>query len=385
VYITVNVKEIGKQGIWFTSGSGEIGGGSLGVIYNAINLLGLGELLSLEATAGPRTANVILDLLMRRFLDSRVTLGLSLFRRFSRFDTIGANAINAALVKITRKDFGVRLSGSYPLTELSSVGVGFQAESVVSNDLSTGLPGEQHFTRRALTFNWNRDSTDHPLNPHRGQTALASLSVSGGILGGDMNLVKPHFEYRRFEPDPLTNGRNTWAFRAVLSQVSGFGGRGVPVFERFFSDGNLVRGFGAGEFSPLASYKIPVISVSKLGEAGALSGISAIGGDSLAAVQTEYRIPVGGSLSFIPFFDAGVISALHRLGTVRVLPDTNSFVRTSTGVELRFQLPIINRPLRLILAFNPTRLDKMFLLESGRMVRFKEKAWRVRPVLSGGF
>jgi outer membrane protein insertion porin family len=385
VTITVNVSEIGKQGIWFTGGSGGLGGGYLGLVYNAINLLGLGELIGLDATVGPRSQNVVLDFVMRRFLDSRINLGLSLFRRYSSFDTLGANALNSALVKITRKDLGVRLSGNYPLTELSTLGVTLQAETVKSNDLTQGLLTETRFARRAVTVNWNRDSTDRLLNPHRGQTMVGSLSLSGGVLGGDVHALKPYFELKRFEPDPLSGGRNTLAFRTVLAHASGLSGWRLPVFERFFSDGTQVRGFAPGEMSPLSAYEIPVASGDNPGQPGTLSGVTAIGGDSLVTVQSDYRVPMSDRLSLIPFFDAGLTSALRRDASVNLISGTNALVRTSTGVEWRFQLPIINRPLSLILAYNPTRLDKQVLLDSGRWVRLREKAWRVRPGLSGEF
>jgi hypothetical protein len=41
-------------------------------------------------------------------------------------------------------------------------------------------------------------------------------------------------------------------------------------------------------------------------------------------------------------------------------------VRASTGLELRWQIPAVEQPLRLDLAINPLRLARLFLLDGSR-------------------
>jgi len=45
---------------------------------------------------------------------------------------------------------------------------------------------------------------------------------------------------------------------------------------------------------------------------------------------------------------------------VKFLPGTNSGFRTSTGLELQVQMPVINAPFRLIFALNPNRIHSLF-------------------------
>jgi outer membrane protein insertion porin family len=378
VAVTIRVRERERQGIWMIGGSGGVGGGYLGLMYQAVNLLGLGELLGGEATVGPRMHDLVLDLLLRRFANTPVTLGLSIFSRFSRFETVSVGALDAGLERIAHRQAGVRLSGYYPLTERSSVGAALHWERVRATPL---LPGESpsSFARPVVVLSWNRDTTEAVLEPRRGELWSAAVSVSGG----EGAMVKPSLEYRRYVPDPLTGGRHVLAVRSLFTHAAGWRGHSVPYFERFFSDGVLVRGFSAGEISPLARYRMTVVPAP--GEERTLSGITAIGGDTMAAVQAEYRVPLLGRFAVVPFFDAGVISAIHPLAGVSVLPGTNGLVRASTGVEGRFRVPLLEQPLRVIVAFNPTRLDRWVSGDGGRLFRVRERAWRLRAIFGGSF
>jgi|DewCreStandDraft_1066081.scaffolds.fasta_scaffold00938_26 outer membrane protein insertion porin family len=378
VSVTIRVREVDRQGIWMIGGSSGVGGGYLGVMYRAVSVLGLGEMLGLEAMAGPRMHSVLLDLLVRRVANTPVTLGLSLFSQFSRFDALSLGTLDTALDRIWYRQGGIRLSGSYPITEFSSAGLGVQIERVRATRLLPGDPPSR-FARQTLAFFWNRDTTDAAADPQHGAIWLASVSVSGG----DAAMVKSSLEYRRYAPDPFTDGRNTFAFRGVLAHAAGFGGWIVPSFERFFSDGQIVRGFSAGEFGPLARYRVAVTPAEAPGQAGTLSGIAVIGGDTVAAWQAEYRVPLATRFTMVPFFDAGVISVIHPIEGVSVLRATNALVRTSTGIEWRFRLPLLEQPLRMIWAFNPTRLDQWVRLGDGRLIRLRERAWRVRSLLGG--
>ena len=74
----------------------------------------------------------------------------------------------------------------------------------------------------------------------------------------------------------------------------------------------------------------------------------ALGGNKYALFNAEYYFDIGGPLRFLFFFDAGQAF----LEDERI--DIKKF-RTSTGAELRFIMPVLNVPFRLIYAFNPNR------------------------------
>ena len=74
----------------------------------------------------------------------------------------------------------------------------------------------------------------------------------------------------------------------------------------------------------------------------------------------EYRIPIAGPLSVAIFYDAGIsrvsnLSGLGKFGssTVTLQDFTNNAMRSSTGLEFQFLLPVVSAPFRLIFAYNP--------------------------------
>jgi outer membrane protein insertion porin family len=64
--------------------------------------------------------------------------------------------------------------------------------------------------------------------------------------------------------------------------------------------------------------------------------------------NAEYYFDVFGPLRFLLFFDAGEAFTEGRGLYWKTM-------RNSTGAEVRFQMPVLNVPFRLIYAWNPTR------------------------------
>jgi outer membrane protein assembly factor BamA len=69
------------------------------------------------------------------------------------------------------------------------------------------------------------------------------------------------------------------------------------------------------------------------------------------------------------FFDAGLshVSRTQSLGNfeasrVDIVSSTNNTLRSSTGLEIQFVLPVISAPFRLIFAYNPLRLKDTFMV-----------------------
>ena len=74
----------------------------------------------------------------------------------------------------------------------------------------------------------------------------------------------------------------------------------------------------------------------------------ALGGNKLVLFNAEYYLDLAAPLRFVLFFDAG---EAYREGQ----PVNLRTLRTSTGAELRFLMPVLNVPFRLIYAFNANR------------------------------
>jgi outer membrane protein insertion porin family len=226
------------------------------------------------------------------------------------------------------------------------------------------------------------------------------MPVSGGPLGGRINVSHPFIEYQRFLTDGLVTSRNTWAFRAQAQHVFAFGKlpdgtpKPVPFLERIYFGGEYnLRGFDLRSVGPIAIHENPKLDANGNPVIDPSTGLPAfdqqavaIGGDTGIVLTGEYRIPIYGPLQFIPFVDAGTSTVIRKkdlrlaggstAGTT-LIEATNNVWRMSTGAEIQFLVPVVNQPLRLILAYNPLRLDKTVTLP-GKTLTFREPETNVK-------
>jgi outer membrane protein insertion porin family len=81
-----------------------------------------------------------------------------------------------------------------------------------------------------------------------------------------------------------------------------------------------------------------------------------IGGNKSLLFNAEYLISIAGPVRLVLYYDAGQVQDAGNKFAM------NDF-RTSTGAEVRFFMPVLNVPFRLIFAYNPQRegvLDNSF-------------------------
>jgi len=111
------------------------------------------------------------------------------------------------------------------------------------------------------------------------------------------------------------------------------------------------------------------------------------GADLIAGMNAEYRVPVAPRTQVVGFYDTGSGWLLPNwLGPDRpvVLTGTNGILRASTGLEVRWRIPIVEQPLRLDLAVNPLRLARSFLLPDGSRFRAPDRllgwTWGLGPL-----
>jgi outer membrane protein insertion porin family len=163
------------------------------------------------------------------------------------------------------------------------------------------------------------------LTPSRGSLYLFGLKFSGGILGGDIDLIKPRLELSRFIP---TFMRQSIGMHLELQYVYAMKDSYVPFWERFYLGGERsLRGYEIYSVSPRT-----------------ITGQS-IGGEKSVVLNLEYIIPVGGPLYAIFFFDAGNAYARNQNFSFNNL-------YTSAGLEARIFVPALRVPFRLIFAYN---------------------------------
>jgi outer membrane protein insertion porin family len=394
VDVQVKLKEKSQQSIGITGGVSGISGSFIGLNYTTNNFLGRGESLELSMTGGTRTTDFILSFTEPYFLDSRWSTGISLFNQRFRFDTYTLYGISTLYNTeptelFTRKTTGITFTASRPIgLSFWRFGASYTFQKIRVTDIAAGfepyalgqlagfVPGgdpnaaREGILRSEITPMLSYNSTNHYFNPTRGTSLNVSVGFSGGPLGGDFSQFRPTVEYRKFMPDRwISHGRNTLGFRFMGEYLQAYGeSHSVPFFDRFFVGGETtIRGFDIRSISPMAISVTPTLDINgrpvidlNTGLANIAKGIIAVGGDTLGIFNFEYRIPIVGPLSMSAFYDVGLNRVTNRadIGSygatqVGLIEGTNDVVRSSTGVEVQFLLPVVSAPFRLIFAFNP--------------------------------
>ena len=408
VDITLTVDEKGRQSIGFNGGVSGIGGTFLGLNYSTNNFLGFGETLSFNIQGGTRQSNLIFSFNEPYLMDRPISTGFSIFRSEYRFDQArdifglnpedlpqGFGFENRLNYEQSRRGFNV--FASYPFRVFQRLGMTFQfdnSETSAVNPATSAFfdsvkQSEEErlitsgsfsdFRTRSIIPTYTYNTVNNPMTPTHGQSLTGSFEFTGGPLGGNVNFIRPIMEFQFFRSmrflKPDFYGRNVLAFRLQTSYLKGFSNTSAPFFERFFMGGDFdIRGFEFRSISPIAFVQRD-LNDSLTGQPFAVDDIAWVGGDTSAVANIEYRIPIVGPIALAPFLDIGnswvtdkdqlrrqVVDADGNITfkPVQFLPGTNSGVRASTGAEIQVIMPVINAPFRLIFAYNPMRINRVF-------------------------
>jgi outer membrane protein insertion porin family len=396
VDVNVTVKEKSQRSIGFTGGVSGISGSFIGINYSDNNFLGRGEALELSVTGGTRTTDFVVSFNEPYLLDSRWGMGLSLYNRRFRYDTYTTyglvNAAGNPDQLFTQRTAGTTItlsrrlrrslwtfagSYSYQRIGVSDIASGFE-NYALSQFIGTTPTGSvtsalKGIIRSEVTPMLSYNSTDAYFNPTRGTSMQLTTGVSGGILGGDFSMVHPTISIRHFFPEKwLSHGRNVFGFNLQGEYIQAYNNSSVPFFDRFYIGGeNSIRGFDIRSISPLAisstrvfdSKGNPIIDL-KTGLPRISQSMIPVGGDTVGIFNFEYRIPIAGPLSVAAFYDMGINRVSRKIpgeilgvGRVDVIQSTNNAIRSSTGMEVQFVLPVVSAPFRLIFAYNPQYLN----------------------------
>ncbi|HXK60790.1 MAG TPA: outer membrane protein assembly factor BamA [Acidobacteriota bacterium] len=420
VDIVVRIHERDPHAINLTGGLGGISGSYIGIQYLSRNFRGLGQTLEAQVETGSRTSNYVLGWSDPYWLDTNLTLGLHAFHRRLRYGSLGflPGETAAEFGLFTQQSTGFQVVASYPSTAFSRFGVSYSFDTNKVYDirddfrsfaiaqlvlLTTGGTIDEALTgilRSQLTPFWRYDTRDRLFGATRGSYLTLQMPIAGGPLGGRINLGHPFIEYQRFQPDPLTKGRNTWAFRARAQHVFAFGTlpdgtpKPVPFLERIYYGGEYnLRGFDVRSVGPIAIHETMAVDPDGNPIPDPSTGMPmvnrqavAMGGDTGTVLTAEYRIPIIGPLQLTPFLDAGTSTVIRkkdlRLSTgadanALLIEATNNVWRMSTGVEIQFLVPVVNQPFRVILAYNPLRLDTTAEV-AGQTLVFEEPRTNVK-------
>jgi outer membrane protein insertion porin family len=331
-------------------------------------------------------------------------------------------AINPALAQnYSQNSKGFTVFASYPLRHFAFTRVSL-TYGWTSSDISTfsqasqllfqslqfsGLAGSSALNgiiSSKITPSIDYNTVNSPLNPTAGKEIDYSFGLEGGPLGGNLNTLSNIFLMKYFHP--TYHKRNVIGMRVQTAWTTAYGGKVLPPYERYYLGGETdVRGFDFFNISPWTyipssvnvniSYLNPTVlnangspTVQTISVPTLQYFPSRPGGDFQTVANLEYRIPIAGPVTFSLFGDLGIdgITRLSQLqvspnlidqlkseypnpffpntsvsASLPVVPGTNFYPRTSTGIEFVVFLPIVNAPFRFYYAYNPTRLDQIIV------------------------
>jgi outer membrane protein assembly complex protein YaeT len=365
VDIRIEVEEIGRQRISLLGGASGWSS-TLGVAYNLFDVLGGEELITGQLEGGPDSLLLAFHLTRDSLFGSRGTFAWSLYHNVVRPRLPGSGG-NERL--FTARTTGFAQNWSLPVGRRDTMAFNYNFGSTATRIPLAFAPDGQAFERRStrsvLGATWERKEDS--------QRLTLSASLAGGPLAGGQHTLGATAEYARLARDPLSSGRNTWAFRGFLGGIAAHPGQSLPLDLRLFGGPQLMRGMDAAELTPYTR----VVTTDAAGKA--ITRWQPTGSTLIAAANLEYRIPAAGTVETVPFFDAGLAALIPGWTGYSNSAHPEPLVRAAAGVELRFKLPatvggvpnpLAGKTLRLHYAVDP-------LAVAGRLLRAEEDGVRL--------
>jgi outer membrane protein insertion porin family len=389
VDINLKVAERGRQQISFNGGLSGIGGSFFGLEYSTNNLLGRGEILSLNLSAGNRQKYVQFSFTEPYIKNRPITAGFSLFGYTQKFfgegtflsqNVAAQQGISGSQIDFlnvsdenlfTRTSFGGSIFASAPLsefyrkrrfTQFSRVGASYQfstssvKDPAVNQGSTCGTGGattpsanpqfipviycQPNIITSRGTLSFSYDTRNASVDPTTGKELSLQVAVAG--LGGDVRTYQPTLSYTQFRPMRRKRSDNpeVFGFRilagtvgsfATSSKVSGANSLafvdGVPIFERFFlGDEFSIRGYNVRSITPLAPVDTFITSKDVV----------------VAANPTGTPVPIEGVAS-----TAALIGTFTGITGSNVAKVSSSFTPIGADTQIlgnfEYRIPVIGR------------------------------------------
>ncbi len=199
-------------------------------------------------------------------------------------------------------------------------------------------------------------------DPTRGQYLTADYSLSVPALGANVGFHKFQASYNYYYTFPRLKN-TTVAARGILGLASVFAGGDrytgsqypslnglLPISERFFAGGaNNLRGFDFEQAGPRVVVMPTGRFLNSSGNQVFLDPFTIpFGGNALAVVNVEARIPITKSIRAVPFYDGG--NVFRRVGDIFKRPDVpandvalqnqRAIWTHTVGLGLRIKTPV---------------------------------------------
>jgi outer membrane protein insertion porin family len=387
VNVTLKVEEQNRNQLAFGAGISQFEGFFGQLSFQTANFLGRGETLGVSAQKGVQASNYQASFSEPYLFDRPISAGVDLYKRAYIYP-----------LAYTQESTGSNVTVGVPVRNYTRGFINYAYEEVVVKDINPSLTSTQVLSSSpylvdALLLNQRGrrrvsritpslvyNTVNQPIFPTAGTRYNISNSFAGSFLGGNTDYWSTTLEGTWYFPVSV---RTSLGLHAQGQYIRPYGRTStLPIFEKFFMGGEYsVRGF----------------DIRSIGPRDFNSGI-VTGGNKTVLFNAEYSINVGGPVRLIAFYDAGQVQDIGQklkwwepivqtsvsptirpyltdtspltavLGFRDVFPTVNeplvvaqniigrtSAFKTSTGLEVRFFMPVLNIPFRLIAAYNPQR------------------------------
>jgi len=333
VDINLKVTERGRQQISFNGGISGIGGSFFGLEYSTNNLLGRGEILSINLAAGNRQRSLQFSFTEPYIKNRPITAGFSIFAFSQKFfgegtflsqnldaqqglsgstiDFLNVNEENL----FTRDSYGGSIFLSAPLsefyrkrpfTQFSRVGASYQFSTTSVTDPQVNrtdnpdrfipvIYAQPNIITSRITGSFSYDTRNASVDPTSGRELSLAVALAG--LGGDVRTYQPTLSFTQYFPvrRKKTERPEVFGFRILAGTVGSFAISpkvrnsqslafvdGVPIFERFFlGDEFTIRGYNVRSISPIVpldtfiTSRNVVVSSTGIGAPAPIAGVPA--------------------------------------------------------------------------------------------------------------
>ncbi|MEQ1910793.1 MAG: BamA/TamA family outer membrane protein [Vicinamibacterales bacterium] len=383
VDVKMKLEEQNRNQLTFGAGVSQFEGFFGQLSFQTANFLGRGESLTLSLHGGQRAQNYTLAFTEPFLFDRNITGGANLFRsdvryvsQFTQQTTGGTLTFGFPVGNGFTRAF---TNYSYERVRVTEINTQFTDPSVLARNpyladsLLIGQGGERIISKVTPSLIYN--SVDQPIFPTTGKRLSLSTDLAG--IGGNTKFIKPTIEAVAFLKE---NNRMSLGMRAQFEYVRTYGSTAsLPIFERVILGGEYtIRGF----------------DLRTIGPSDLQTGL-VLGGNKSLLFNLEQSFSIAGPVRLILFYDTGQVRdtgerfglkedikvldvqtplLVDPLAAVQLNPCTvqpngtclvapvqtkvtgqQSAFKTSTGAEVRFFMPVLNVPFRLIFAYNPQR------------------------------
>ena len=346
VDLTLNLVEANLNQLTFGAGASQFDGFFLQLGFSTSNFLGRGETLSLSLQNGERIKNYNVGFTEPYLFGRPITGGVNVFRRDIRFInqfTQNSTGMTTSLGVRVKRWSQFFMSYSFEETAVTELNPAFLNPDLLRFNpflQDALLIGQDKRTISKVTPSFLLNTVDHPIFPTTGKKYSLAFEYAG--LGGNTQFYKPTVEGIWY----LKHARRlSIGLRARAEYIAPIGSTvGLPIFSLLTMGGDFsLRGYDIRSIGP----NDPVV----VNEDGTTTGSGlVIGGNKSLLFNVEYLISIADPVRLVLFYDAGQVADFGQ----SFAPD---LFRTSTGVEVRFFMPVLNVPFRLMYVFNPQRGD----------------------------